>query len=121
MSSKLLLWVLKKLLLAGEDDDDLELNYLIERHVNVAMSLAAQPSAQAPPLEPDQLFGQKKISIPNTKLSAMIADRPPPMMAGFKVKRDEELAYDHNDMPIPQMGKLGFFCGRRDKQRTLFF
>lgn len=94
----------------GEDDDDLELNYLLERHAKVAMAMADYASRQVPPLRADRFFGQAKIFLPHTKLSAAILDRPPTIHAGFEFKNDDDLKYDHVPLRTEQDVKVHAFA-----------
>lgn len=86
----------------GEDDDDLELNYLIDRHLQVALSLADQVCEQTTELQIDKFSGPKTVKLPHTKLSAMIDDRPPTSHEILPdVKSDDLLEFTSiDDIPV---------------------
>lgn len=51
------------------DDDDFELNYILDRNVQIAYMLADDVHAQLPVLERDVFWGQSNPIIPHTKAS----------------------------------------------------
>lgn len=94
----------------GEDDDDLELNYLLERHAKVAMAMADYASCHVPPLQADRFFRQSNIVLPHTKLSAAIPDRPPTTHAEFECKNEEDLKYDHCPIRVASASRVHAFA-----------
>lgn len=87
----------------GEDDDDVELNYLIERHLQVAMALADQVCEQTFELQPDRFFESKNMKLPHTKLSALVQDRPPIAHDVLKDVKDKDMLEFVSVAEIPDL------------------
>lgn len=69
------------------DDDDVELNYLLDRHAQVSMAFADYICTQGPPLYVDRFFESKHVWLPHTKLSAEIDDHPPSLHTHLTVRK----------------------------------
>ncbi|KRX49195.1 Uncharacterized protein T02_13682 [Trichinella nativa] len=53
----------------GEDDDDFELNYVLDRNIQTGYLLAEDLSDQLPPIAEDAYWGQKNPVVPYTRAS----------------------------------------------------
>lgn len=53
----------------GEDDDDFDMNYILDRNVQVAYMIADDTHGQVPDLEQDIFWGQANVLMPYTKAS----------------------------------------------------
>lgn len=62
-------------MLSGEDDEDFELNYLLDRHLEVAFLIAESPANTIPTLV--DTFEGKPIRIPYTEAAMANPDKPP--------------------------------------------
>lgn len=95
----------------GEDDDDIELNYLLDRHLQVAMSYADMgPISEGIRLIPDPFFQNKGKIIPHTVLSAKTLDLPPLLHSKISTKKKDK--YD-----IAEQKSIA----KRKKFDTLYF
>lgn len=69
----------------GEDDDDVELNYLLDRHLRVTTGMADFSADQRPALMTAPEMGS--LILHHTKWSADIDERPPLLHARLRVKK----------------------------------
>lgn len=73
------------------DDDDFELNYVLDRNVQIAYMLADQVNGQLPPLEKDVFWGQSNPMVAHTKASLQRRDHIfAGHLANFKLKEKEQ-------------------------------
>jgi hypothetical protein len=77
----------------GNDDDDIELNYILDRNVRTGFALVNQVHSQTPPIVEDQFFRLKfglsnNFSLPHTEHSRKYPDRLPRLFA------EEGIGYD---------------------------
>ncbi len=83
----------------GTDDDDIELSYILDRHVQASFTLVNSVCQQSPALVPDKFWRDSNnldaaiYSLPHTKNSAKIKEHPPKLHAYAKLKHptDAEL------------------------------
>lgn len=75
----------------GEDDDDFELNYILDRNIYIAYMLADDVHGQIPALEKDIFWDTKRPSIPHTMASMKVKDIiPEGHLTNFRLT-DEEM------------------------------
>jgi len=53
----------------GEDDDDFEMNYILDRNIQVAYMMADDVHGQLPPLQKDLYWGERNPILPHTRAS----------------------------------------------------
>src|SRR5437016_6332990 len=73
----------------GTDDDDIEMNYILDRHVQASFAMVDSVMEQSPPLIDDR-FTKDQITLPHTKLSSKYRDHPPKLHAYVNVKTPED-------------------------------
>ncbi len=77
----------------GTDDDDIELNYILDRHVQASFTLVNSVCQQSPALVPDKFWRDSGnldasiYSLPHTKNSAKIKEHPPRLHSYVRLKR----------------------------------
>uniref|UniRef100_A0A915JIT6 Bestrophin homolog n=1 Tax=Romanomermis culicivorax TaxID=13658 RepID=A0A915JIT6_ROMCU len=75
----------------GDDDDDFELNYVLDRNVQIAHLLADGVHGQLPPLQKDLYWGQANPHVPYTKASMKHKDKIfNGHLAKFSIPEDEQ-------------------------------
>ncbi|XP_045207719.2 uncharacterized protein LOC123559734 isoform X2 [Mercenaria mercenaria] len=101
----------------GEDDDDFDLNWLIDRHTAVAMCLADQCHANYPPLTKDAHFNELTTELPYTEAS-MSSKRPIFLGSTFNLERPS--IHDQRIMPLSHLaaGHEGHHFGLRQRSNT---
>ncbi|VDP20504.1 unnamed protein product, partial [Soboliphyme baturini] len=83
----------------GEDDDDFELNYILDRNIQVAYLLAEDMHDQLPPLSKDPYWSQKVPQIPYTRASL---EKKENIFEGHLNK----LHFSKNDMDVIGLQKM---------------
>ena len=99
----------------GTDDDDIELNYLLDRHIQASFVIVNLSHNQQPPLVADKFFETQKFSVPHTKMSAKLKEHSPKLHAFVDINKadDEEV---HSGVDSSKKGLLP-----TEKKRRYFF
>ena len=106
----------------GEDDDDFELNYILDRNIYIAYMLADDVHGQIPDLEKDPFWDSKKPTIPHTLASMRVKDIVPEgHLTNFRLT-DEEMALavpgdDDEKTPRERVAGLVRTLSRRGRNR----
>ncbi len=82
----------------GTDDDDIELNYILDRNIHASFSLVNIASDQRPSIVPDKFWLAQTptatsgdvITIPHTKCSAKIREHPPKLFAQVSLRDSKD-------------------------------
>lgn len=87
-----------------EDDDDFELNYLLDRHLQVAMAQVDEFYRLEVPKQSVDTLAEKQIPpvLPHTKISAKHPQHPPKLFAFFSFE-DEN---DGKDVKVVEMFEM---------------
>ncbi len=73
----------------GTDDDDIELSYILDRHVQTSFALVDCAAEQRPTLHEDQ-FVNGATRLPHTNMSAKLTDHPPKLHAHVTLKHPDD-------------------------------
>lgn len=80
----------------GEDDEDFDMNYILDRNFHVAFMLVDEIEPQIPPLEKDAFWNNSHPLLPHTKASAKVNDFPRTWrLAKTKLSEEDQQQFHH--------------------------
>ena len=91
----------------GTDDDDIELNYILDRHIQASFLLVNQVHEQDPPLRKDKFYKSQIYYVPHTNMSVKIREHPPKLHAVVEIVNPEDAKfYGKEAMPNKALENL---------------